>query len=256
MIALISPAKKMHGKPVIVPTKERCSKPRFGEQTRYIVALMLKYSAAELEEIFKVSHPIARELKCRFADFVDEIESPIAALDSYDGVVYKHLKGECRLSEPQLSYLQAHLRISSLLYGVLRPLDLIKQYRMEGFIRLAGDDVRLDVYWRKIQTQTLIDDVNEAGGVLIYLASKEEQNSFNWRDVKRSVRVVDIKFLQHKGDKLRQVVVYTKMARGEMVRYMADNNISEPEELKAFEWSGYRYDDELSTEDTWVWLMQ
>ena len=89
----------------------------------------------------------------------------------------------------------------------------------------------------------------------MYLASKEEQNAFNWREVKGAVRVIDFQFMQDKGDKLRQVIVYTKMARGEMVRYMMENNITNPEELKAFEWGGYRYNDALSTTDVWIWVM-
>ncbi|MFI3306525.1 MAG: peroxide stress protein YaaA [Rikenellaceae bacterium] len=175
----------------------------------------------------------------------------LPAVDSYDGVVYKHFKGDIN-SE----YLRERVRISSLLYGLLRPYDLIQPYRMEGFVRLAGSDERVDIFWRNIQTRTLIDDVNAKGGTLLYLASKEEQKAFHWREVCSKVRVIDFKFLQHKGDKLRQVVIYTKMARGEMIRYMMEQNIADPEELKAFELSGYRYDEALSAANEWVWVME
>ncbi len=255
MIALISPAKRMRSDSAMEISKERCSEPRFEEQTSYIATLMLRYSAVELEEIFKISAPLAKELKYRFINFLDKGDTTLVAMDTYDGVVYKHFKGEGQLSQAKQTYLQKHLRISSLLYGLLRPLDLIKPYRMEGFVRLAESDERVDRYWRDIQTQRLIDDVNEVGGTLLYLASKEEQNAFHWREVKKSVRVIDFQFLQHKGNKLRQVIVYTKMARGEMVRYMMDNNIRDPEHLKAFEWHGYRYNELLSTEDVWAWVM-
>ncbi len=101
----------------------------------------------------------------------------------------------------------------------------------------------------------LIDDTLSQGGVLLYLASEEEKQAFNWAQVRRAVRVVDFKFLQYKGDKLRQVVVYTKMARGEMVRFMVENRVTCPDSLKEFEWAGYRYDDNRSTADSWVWVM-
>ncbi len=253
MIALISPAKTMRagGK----GNTKGVSEPRFIEQTNHIVSQMVSYSSAEIQEIFKISAQMAAELCGRFDNFYDEDSNFIAAVDSYDGVVYKHFKGNSPLSVKHRNYLQKHLRISSLLYGLLRPLDNIKPYRMEGFVRLAGSDERIDKYWRNIQTDTLIDDVNQAGGVLIYLASKEEQSAFNWSKVKKSVRVIDIKFLEEKGGKLRQVVIYTKMARGEMIRYMMEGGITNHEELKKFEWNGYQFSSELSDGDNWVWRL-
>lgn len=253
MIALISPAKTMKSN-AITPIADY-SEPRFAENAQHIVSLMLRYSAFELAEIFKVSAPIAQELMYRFSNFIDSETDRIAAIDSYDGVVYKHFKEQKAFSREELEYLQTHIRISSLLYGLLRPLDLIKPYRMEGFVRLAGSDERVDRYWRDIQTQTLIEDVKQAGGALLYLASKEEQNAFHWREVKKSVNVIEIQFLVNKGDKLRQVVVYTKMARGEMLRYMIDNKIENSEDIKTFSWNGYHYNESLSTENVWVWLM-
>lgn len=250
MLALISPAKTMQSHARLNVESPILSEPRFREHTEHIIALMQRYSAAELAEIFKTSGSIASELQSRFRVFHDELTPRLAAVDSYDGVVYKHFK---EAIEP--NYLQERVRISSLLYGLLRPYDLIKPYRMEGFVHLAGSDERVDRFWRDIQTQTLIDDTNSAGGTLLYLASKEEQNAFHWRKVLSAVRVIDIKFLQEKNGKLRQVVIYTKMARGEMLRYMMSHQITDPDHLKQFEWSGYRYNDQLSTPNEWVWLM-
>ncbi|MFR9523863.1 MAG: YaaA family protein [Rikenellaceae bacterium] len=250
MIALISPAKTMQGRAQLNVGSAIFSEPRFGAQTEYIISLMVRYSALELAEIFKVSTTIARALQGRFEGFYDDEVELLPAVDSYDGVVYKHFKGSINTE-----YLQTRVRISSLMYGLLRPFDLIQPYRMEGFVRLAGSDERVDKFWRDIQTQTLIDDVNAAGGTLLYLASKEEQKAFNWPEVCANVRVIDFKFLQHKGGKLRQVVIYTKMARGEMIRYMMEHNITDPEMLKEFEWSGYRYDEVLSVANEWVWVL-
>ncbi|MFI3267323.1 MAG: YaaA family protein [Rikenellaceae bacterium] len=259
MIALISPAKTMLEK-ADVKIGEKTSKikhtqPRFLEHTHHILSLMLRYSAIELEEIFKVSTPIARQLKFRFESCINENEKALAALESYDGVVFKHFKDSLTFSAIQQRYLQKHLRISSLLYGLLRPLDFIQPYRMEGFVRLYDSDERVDKYWRNIQTQKFIEDIKESGGTLLYLASKEEQKAFNWKEVTKAVRVIDFQFLQYKGDKLKQVVIHTKMARGEMIRYMLENNITNPEKLKAFEWSGFCFNESLSDKDTWVWVM-
>ncbi len=256
MLALISPAKTMQSLPKLDAQPQLCTHPRFVDQTEYILARMVRYSPSELAEIFRVSGAIARQLHGRFRGLCDGQGSLLPAVDSYDGVVYKHFKESINSRDFNADYLQERVRISSLLYGVLRPFDMIQPYRMEGFVRLAGGDERVDKFWRDIQTQTLIDDVKSMGGTLLYLASKEEQNAFHWREVRSKVRVIDFKFLQHRGDKLRQVVVYTKMARGEMIRYMMEHQIVDLEELKDFEWSGYRYSDTHSSEGEWVWVME
>ncbi len=248
MIALISPAKTMRQHPTSITHSNELSTPRFLEHTTHIAELMSAYNSDELTEIFRISAPLARELKTRFQAL--HSSEVMAAVDGYNGVVYKHfndtIDGE---------YLQRHLRISSLLYGLLRPFDAIHPYRMEGFVRLAGSDERVDRSWRDIQTQTLIDDVNRVGGTLLYLASREERQAFHWRKVDAAVRVIDFEFLQLKGDRLRQVIVYTKMARGEMVRYMMQHQINQPDDLKVFEWNGYEFRPDLSTDSTWRWVM-
>ncbi|MFI3321027.1 MAG: YaaA family protein [Rikenellaceae bacterium] len=255
MIALISPAKTMLSATEIISSGKKIepTEPRFLNQTNSIISKMLPYSTEELKTIFKISPSIAKELKERFATFFDSNQLSVAAVESYDGVVYKHFKLKVGYSLKQSDYLQKNVRISSLLYGLLRPFDAIKPYRMEGFVRLSYSDERVDMFWRDYQTQTLIEDVKCSGGELIYLASKEEQRAFHWKEVRKAVRVIDIQFLQYKGDKLRQVVIYTKMARGEMIKYMVENGIENSEELKKFEWSGYTFNDELSSEDIWVW---
>lgn len=230
------------------------SQPRFPYQTAKIIECMTQYSATELIDIFRVSAPIATQLRGRLLDFVDSPDTLYPAIECYDGVVYKHFKRQ--FSPYEKNYLQDHLRISSLMYGLLRPYDAIKPYRMEGFVRLTGEDIRVDNFWREHQTQLLIDEVIKSGGTLIYLAAREEQKSFNWKKVAKEICVVEILFLQNRGDKLRQVVIYTKMARGEMLRFMIDNSIKNPEQLKEFEWEGYQYNETLSSTHKWVWVME
>ena len=238
------------------------AQPRFCENTKHIVSLMMRYSTAELAEIFKISTPLAQELRLRFTALYEAfsgveggaVAAPAVCL--YDGVVFKHFKNKREFAAEEAAYLQKHVRISSLLWGVLRPFDEILPYRMEGYVRLAGDDVRVDRYWRDVQTEAFVSEIKDSGGVLLYLASKEEQSAFHWSEVKKAVRVIDIKFYQQKAGKLKQVVVYAKMARGEMIRYMIEHKTQDPEQLKSFEWSGYTYQESLSTPDEWVWLMQ
>ncbi len=255
MIFLISPAKTMVVPSVNYAKGEITSKTRFDKNTRFIIEKMRKYNTSELESIFKISSPLAIELKARFESLSFGAANIVPAIDTYEGVVYKHIKGGALLNIVQREYLQEYVRISSLMYGLLRPLDMIAPYRMEGWVRIEGSDERVDRYWREVHTDTLIEDVKSNGGVLVYVASKEEQNMFDWKRVKKSVRVVDIKFLKYDGAKYRQVIVYTKMARGEMVRWAMLNNINDAEILKEFEWESYRYRPDLSTENEWTWVM-
>ncbi|MFI3301866.1 MAG: YaaA family protein [Rikenellaceae bacterium] len=255
MIALISPAKIMRSKGGSVAEDVALSEPRFLCHADSIMSMMSAYSSLELSDIFRISTSLGRELKGYIADFYNPDVAPISAVDSFDGVVYKHIKSGEVFSGEECDYLQHHLRINSLVYGLLRPLDAIKQHRMEGFVHLSDGDQRVDKFWQEQHTQTLIDDVLSSDGELLYLAAKEEQNSFRWSEVCRQVKVIDFRFLQPKGDKLRQVVIYTKMARGEMVRYMMQNNITNSKDLKRFEWGGYRFRAELSTNNLWTWVM-
>ncbi len=253
MLILLSPAKTMRA-----DASENCTatltEPRFLSQAQHIVEQMLPYSVEELESIFKISSPLAQELALRFRAHHEGSSSLNPTIEAYDGVVLKHMKGESNLTREQYEHLQKHTIFCSMLYGLLRPLDAIAPYRMESALKLPKESMRVDRMWRDILTPTLIDDVEKAGGTLVYLASKEEQQAFHWKKVEAAVRVVYTSFLQRKAGKLRQVVVYTKMARGEMLRFMLDEGISDAEELKRFAWHGYHFAPELSSENDWVWV--
>ncbi len=251
MIFLLSPAKTM-----TLQGRAARTQPRFAEQTHDIITQMLPYSEVELQRVFKISPRLAQELHASFAAHAAKEAPSVAAIDGYDGVVLKHLKAGAPLDEQQGDYLQQHARLCSLLYGLLRPLDAIRPYRMEGYVRLPSSGIRVDKYWRDHQTPLLIEDAQAAGGTLIYLASKEEQQAFHWKSVEQALRVIHIDFLQRKGDKLRPIVVYTKMARGEMLRYAMQQRITSAEALKEFCWHGYVYNEAQSDAQRWVWVKE
>ncbi len=253
MLILLSPAKTMRAD-ASKNGVASLTKPHFLAQAQRIVAQMQAFKAAELEQLFKISSPLAQELEVRFRahHMGSAVLNP--AIEAYDGVVFKHMKGEASLPQEYYEHLQRHTRICSMLYGLLRPLDVIAPYRMESYLKLPVEGIRVDRSWRDILTPHLIDDVEQAGGTLVYLASKEEQQAFHWKKVEAAVRVVHTSFLQRKSGKLRQVVVYTKMARGEMLRFMLEQGISDAEELKRFSWHGYHFAPELSSENDWIWV--
>ena len=97
-------------------------------------------------------------------------------------------------------------------------------------------------YWRPLLTEHFIREIKEQGGILVNLASGEMKDLFDWERVEREVQVVTPDFRVWKGGQLKTVVIYAKMCRGEMVRYIIKNRIDTPEELKAFAWEGFSFD--------------
>ncbi len=253
MLTFLSPAKTISIHASSLDHEDRLS-PRLLSHAQHIISQICHSSVSELEKTLRISSTLAHELHERYQLLRDHRAFSAPAIDAYDGVVFKHMRSGGQLSKAQRHYLQQHTRICSMLYGLLRPLDHISPYRMEGYVKLPQDGMRVDRYWRDILTPLLITDVQEAGGVMIYLASKEEKQAFHWKQVEAAVRVIQINFLQKKGNQLRQVVVYTKMARGEMLGYMAREQITNAKDLQHFTWDDYHYAPHLSTEDEWVWL--
>ena len=89
----------------------------------------------------------------------------------------------------------------------------------------------------------------------VNLASSEMKRLFDWKRICREVRVVTPEFRIREDDRLKTVVVYTKMCRGEMTRHILKNRIGDPQQLKAFEWEGFRLNPTLSKADDWVFTM-
>ena len=109
-------------------------------------------------------------------------------------------------------------------------------------------------YWRSRLTDTFIEDIRSAGGILCNLASDEMKSLFDWKRVESEVRVVTPEFHVWKNGKLATIVVYTKMSRGEMTRFILKNKIGNPEELKGFSWEGFEFDESLSDERKLVFI--
>ena len=110
-------------------------------------------------------------------------------------------------------------------------------------------------YWPGRLTGDLLGRTGSDDGILLNLASSEMKRLFDWRRICREARVITPEFRVREGDRLKTIVVYTKMCRGEMTRYILKNRIADPEMLKAFEWEGFRFDAALSKGDDWVFTM-
>jgi len=251
MILIISPAKTLDYNEIEL--KEH-SLPRLMHDSRQLVGVLRKKSAKKLSQLMNINPNIALENEARYRRFdTDNFteENSKQALYAFRGHVYLGLKAEDFNTE-EVEYAQKHLRILSGLYGLLKPLDRMQPYRLEMGTKLKthrGDT--LYTFWGDRITKLLNADLAEQGDdVLINLASQEYFKSI--RPDKFKGRVINIQFKELRGDQFKIVSVYAKTARGLMCRYAIKNQLTTPEELKGFDYEGYHFHEDLSTESNWV----
>lgn len=203
---------------------------------------LLQYSVEELQEMMRVNRDIAVENWKRFQAFYAR-ETRIPAVFSYDGMVYQRLAPET-MTDDELQYANEHLLISSFLYGLLRPLDLVNKYRLEGDVMLPnhGGKSMFD-FWKPILTDWFIRKIKADDGILVNLASGEMRNLFDWKRVKKEVNIITPEFKVEKDGRAKTIVIYTKMCRGAMTRYILQNRMPNTELLKTFEYEGFRLDE-------------
>lgn len=226
--------------------------PRFLKEASEIALQMSQFSVEEMERLLRVNAKIAVENYRRYQAFHAEGTPELPAMLAYTGIVFKRLNPK-DFSNDDFEYAQQHLRLTSFCYGLLRPLDIIRPYRLEGDVVLPelGNQTMFS-YWQSQLTDAFIEDIKNAGGILCNLASDEMKSLFDWKRVDREVRVVTPEFRVWKNGKLATIVVYTKMSRGEMTRFILKNRIENPEELKQFSWEGFEFDEALSDDRKFV----
>ena len=148
---------------------------------------MVQYSAESIAEMLGCSQQIAAQNRLRYMRFFED-SAKLPAILAYHGQAYKHLKAET-LTVDDLNVAHGKLWITSFLYGLLRPLDAILPYRMEGHVELpSGEGQNMFAFWKSRLTDILIDAVKADDGVLIHLATEEYQHSFDWQRVRKEVK--------------------------------------------------------------------
>lgn len=251
MICYISPAKTFAKK-----TKAyTLSTPTFAEESLPIIERALTMSPEDYARDFKLSPSKVKEARQHWHAFVEGEIPASACLALYSGMVFKKINS-ADFTPEDWAYANEHLRICSFVYGWLRPLDAIKPYRMEGTVRLEGGERVFD-YWRDKVTPLVISEVQQSGGVLINLASDEMQQLMHFGEIKKSVRVINLYFELRQADgSLKTIVIYCKMARGAMAREIIKQRIEDPEQLKLLTPEGFRYDETLSSENDWHYILE
>ena len=228
--------------------REGVTLPRFDQEANTIAAEMGRHDVESLMEMFHCSRHIALDNKLRYQHFFDD-EQRMPALAAYYGQAYKCLQAQT-LGDDAWHYGQQHLWMTSFLYGLLRPMDAIHAYRMEGNVRLETTHGQtLFDYWKPRLTSVLIQAVKEDDGVLVHLATEEMEHLFDWKQVTAAVRVIQPKFLVMKDGKPKTVTVYAKSCRGAMTRYLLQQRCRQVADLHGFEYQGFCFADGWGDED-------
>lgn len=244
MKIILSPAKKMnenteapyHGMPVFLSDTER------------IKNWMQGLSYEEAKKLWACNDKIATENYERFAH-MDLSSYLTPAILSYDGIAYKYM-GPSVFEYGEFDYVEDNLRILSGFYGVLKPMDGVTPYRLEMQAK-AKIGVHKDLYdyWG----DRLYKEVLDESRIILNLASKEYSRCIEKYLTPEDTFITCV-FGELSGEKVVQKGVYAKMARGEMVRFMAEKNILDPQEVKCFDCLGYQYDEKRSSEKEYIFL--
>lgn len=247
LLFLLSPAKKLDE--ARKPPFEGHGSPYFLKQSAELIEILRELSPPDLESLMKISGNLAVQNAARYSNFSVPFTHDNAkeAIFLFNGDAYEALNAY-DLTEEQLGYVQSHLVMLSGLYGALHPLDLIAPYRLEmGTALKNAKGKNLYEFWGDSVTQYLNDliEKNQITAV-INLASNEYFSVVQVDKLK--VPVITPIFKDLKNGQYKTISFNAKKARGAMVRYAAENNIQNAEDLKAFANYGYSFNGESPTQ--------
>lgn len=246
MKIIISPAKKMN---IDTDTLAFRSMPSFLSETEELLAWMRRLTFAEAKAIWKCNDKIAEQNYRRFQE-MDLERNLTPAVIAYEGIQYQYM-APAVFGGAQTDYIQEHLRILSGFYGVLKPFDGVTPYRLEMQAKAseAGDMYKFwgDKLYREVAGE------EKDGGLILNLASKEYSKCIE-KYLTPEDTYVTVVFGELADGKVKQKGTLAKMARGEMVRYLAENKVEDPERIKGFDRLGYCFEETLSNEKEYVFL--
>ena len=222
--------------------------PVFLEKTEVLRNWISGLTYEQQKTLWACNDKIARQNAERFAH-MDLGKSLTPAILSYDGIQYTYM-APAVFEDGQYEYVQEHLRILSGFYGVVKPLDGVVPYRLEMQAKAAVDGHKnLYDFWGDNLYREVLDDSR----IIINLASKEYSKCIE-KYLHPEDRYITCIFGEPDGDRIVQKGVYAKMARGEMVRFMAGIHAEKPEQMKDFNWSGYHFDNDRSSDHEYFFV--
>lgn len=250
MIILLSPSKTLDFQS---PTHINYgSEPLFIKYSAKLIAILKKKKTAELKELMDISFKLADLNAQRYKEwhlpFNERNAKPCIA--AFMGDVYEGLKA-WELNDEQIKFADNHVRILSGLYGLLKPTDVIMPYRLEMGVNLKGKKFNnLYEFWGEKLTNKVKSDLKESKAkVLVNLASAEY---FKAIKPLKGIKLITPFFMEFKNGEYKFISFNGKKARGLMTRYIIDKEIRDVEELKLFNYEGYLFNANKSSDDKWV----
>lgn len=251
MLLVVSPAKNLDYETPLVTDKY--SQPELLAHSQLLIDQCKTLSPADIASFMGISDKLAGLNAARFGQWSQPFTPDNArpAVMAFNGDVYGGLDART-LSDDDLDFAQAHMRILSGLYGILKPLDLMQAYRLEMGKKLATErGSNLYQFWGNIITEQLNQAISAQGDdVLINLASTEYFKSVKKKNV--NATIITPAFKDWKNGQFKMISFFAKKARGLMARYIIENKVSTLDELKQFAVAGYQYSDDLSCGNDWV----
>lgn len=245
MRIIISPAKKMKLDTDSLPWEEL---PQFLDQAEALYQKLQSMDYEALKRLWKCNDQIAQQNVQRLKT-LDLRRNLTPALLAYEGIQYRYMAPGVFTRE-ELNYVQTHVRILSGLYGLLRPFDGVIPYRLEMQAKLKVAQAKdLYDYWGGALARQLYDE----SGCVINLASKEYSLCIS-RHQKPGTELITCVFGEEEDGRVVEKGTLCKMARGEMVRYLAQVQGEAPEALKGFSRLGYEFAPERSDDSNYVFL--
>lgn len=245
MKIIVSPAKKMK---TDTDSLGYYNLPLLINDTEVLLSYLKELSYEEAKSIWKCNDKIAR-LNYERVQKMNLYRNLTPAILSYEGIQYQYMAPEV-FSTDEFAYIEKHLRIISGFYGVLRPFDGVTPYRLEMQAKLKVSDLNsLYEFWNRRPAEQLLSESN----FIVNLASKEYSKCIlDYLD--GSVRFITCVFGEKIGKRVVEKGTQVKMARGEMVRFMAEKQVEDAEEIKKFDRLNYVFADELSDENTYIFI--
>jgi len=243
MQIIISPAKKMKVDRDSFPVLSKAS---FLDEARMLERFLKSRTPEQLKQLWKASDKVVEEsiLQLRQMDLENNLTPAILA---FSGIQYQYMAPDL-FTQPALDYIQDHLKILSGFYGILRPFDVVSPYRLELNTQMSGFIMySLLNFWDDM----VADEVFKEDDVVINLASKQYARLIK-PYVTGNRRMITIDFQEMHNGKWRVIGTHAKMARGEMVRYIAEKQIKNPEQLQDFHDFDFKFEPTVSKEDHYV----
>nr|WP_092075040.1 peroxide stress protein YaaA [Dendrosporobacter quercicolus]NSL50005.1 peroxide stress protein YaaA [Dendrosporobacter quercicolus DSM 1736]SDN28371.1 hypothetical protein SAMN04488502_11654 [Dendrosporobacter quercicolus] len=245
MRIIISPAKKMNTDTDSLPYE---SLPRFLSEAKKLLQCLQGMDYAGLKSLWRCNAAIATHNYERLRK-MDLQRSLSPAILAFEGLQYQYMAPGV-FEDSQFAYSNEHLRILSGFYGLLRPFDGVMPYRLEMQAKLSADGRKnLYAFWGDKLARQLCSET----GFILNLASKEYSKAVSVH-LPETVRFLSCTFGEGKEGKVIEKGTLCKMARGEMVRWLAEHHITDPEDIKGFDRLGYTYCEELSNYTNFVFI--